>query len=260
MTAPSRIQPGIEVADEIADLKKANEILRALLTNREAEIDALRQSSAPSSASISERCAKNEADFYISPDGGEAPRCDAQNVKALPGEDKGFALAQLRVALTDLDISAYNAAKWRIEKAIAVIESMSPAPVQAPFDRDALIEQCALIAEGFDASCDSPRMKLFVDAGLVIAIYKRDGEIGQAIRALSRSSTGTKTPRPFYGAECPSYPNCDGGCGLGCTKEIEQAKAARKGNRFCAHDDCPYPDCLVGGICPSQPSTGSNTP
>jgi hypothetical protein len=108
-------QPDIEAADEIADLKKANEILRALLTNREAEIDALRasprdadlsglaewlkhmqgvnaslahvpemavhianlkrwetairQSSAPSSASISERCAKNEADFYISPDG-----------------------------------------------------------------------------------------------------------------------------------------------------------------------------------------------
>lgn len=30
-----------------------------------------------------------------------------------------------------------------------------------------------------------------------------------------------------------------------------------KGNRFCAHDDCPYPDCLVGGICPSQPSTAT---
>src|SRR6266704_428159 len=25
----------------------------------------------------------------------------------------------------------------------------------------------------------------------------------------------------FYGAECPSYPACTGGCGLGCTKEIE---------------------------------------
>jgi hypothetical protein len=24
---------------------------------------------------------------------------------------------------------------------------------------------------------------------------------------------------PFYGAQCPSYPNCKGGCGLGCTKE-----------------------------------------
>ena len=25
----------------------------------------------------------------------------------------------------------------------------------------------------------------------------------------------------FYGAQCPSYPNCRGGCGLGCTKEHE---------------------------------------
>lgn len=29
------------------------------------------------------------------------------------------------------------------------------------------------------------------------------------------------TERPFYGAECPSYPNCSGGCGLGCTHNIE---------------------------------------
>lgn len=29
-----------------------------------------------------------------------------------------------------------------------------------------------------------------------------------------------------------------------------------RNNRFCKHDDCPYPDCLVeGGICPSQPVT-----
>jgi hypothetical protein len=32
--------------------------------------------------------------------------------------------------------------------------------------------------------------------------------------------------RPFYGAECPSYPNCAGGCGLGCTKQIERRRAA----------------------------------
>jgi hypothetical protein len=31
--------------------------------------------------------------------------------------------------------------------------------------------------------------------------------------------------RPFYGAECPDYPNCKGGCGLGCTYEIEAKKA-----------------------------------
>lgn len=32
--------------------------------------------------------------------------------------------------------------------------------------------------------------------------------------------------RPFYGAECPSYPDCNGGCGLGCTHKIESAKRA----------------------------------
>lgn len=30
--------------------------------------------------------------------------------------------------------------------------------------------------------------------------------------------------RTFYGAECPSYPDCTGGCGLGCTHEIEEEK------------------------------------
>lgn len=35
--------------------------------------------------------------------------------------------------------------------------------------------------------------------------------------------------RPFYGAECPSYPTCTGGCGLGCTKEIERNAARREG-------------------------------
>src|SRR5688572_22715454 len=48
----------------------------------------------------------------------------------------------------------------------------------------------------------------------------------QADRVLSTPPTNTSaittadnTRRPFYGAECPSYPNCSGGCGLGCTKE-----------------------------------------
>lgn len=55
------------------------------------------------------------------------------------------------------------------------------------------IERCALVAEGFDAACNSPRMKLFEEAGLVIAVYKRDGEIGAAIRALSDTSTDRPT-------------------------------------------------------------------
>ncbi|WP_439392576.1 hypothetical protein ACRQ5Q_24450 [Bradyrhizobium sp. PMVTL-01] len=33
--------------------------------------------------------------------------------------------------------------------------------------------------------------------------------------------------KPFYGAKCPSYPNCNGGCGLGCTQEIEQHRCPR---------------------------------
>lgn len=32
--------------------------------------------------------------------------------------------------------------------------------------------------------------------------------------------------KPFYGAECPSYPNCKGGCGLGCTHNIEARRAS----------------------------------
>jgi len=53
--------------------------------------------------------------------------------------------------------------------------------------------------------------------------------VGSAIEAmrdrnLSRSVSDTSTDRPvFYGAQCSSYPNCTGGCGLGCTHEIEQA-------------------------------------
>ena len=34
-----------------------------------------------------------------------------------------------------------------------------------------------------------------------------------------------RSRRPFYGAECPSYPDCNGGCGLGCTHEIEAARS-----------------------------------
>lgn len=36
--------------------------------------------------------------------------------------------------------------------------------------------------------------------------------------------------RPFYGAECPSYPNCAGGCDLGCTHEIEARRSVSLSN------------------------------
>ena len=71
--------------------------------------------------------------------------------------------------------------------------------------RSQAIEECALVAEGFDAACNSPRMKLFEEAGLVIAVYRRDGEIGAAIRALA----DTSTDRPCDG--CDGH-ECDAGC------------------------------------------------
>lgn len=42
---------------------------------------------------------------------------------------------------------------------------------------------------------------------------------------LPNANDNKPKKRPFYGAECRSYPNCNGGCGLGCTKEIEGANS-----------------------------------
>jgi hypothetical protein len=49
----------------------------------------------------------------------------------------------------------------------------------------------------------------------------------EARAAVSQSSTDSKSA-PFYGAQCPAYPNCTGGCGLGCTYEIERASTEGK--------------------------------
>lgn len=46
----------------------------------------------------------------------------------LPGEDGNFALDQLQSAINDIDISAYNAAKWRIQKAITVLRAVVASP------------------------------------------------------------------------------------------------------------------------------------
>ncbi|HMF76438.1 MAG TPA: hypothetical protein VK604_12310, partial [Bryobacteraceae bacterium] len=51
-----------------------------------------------------------------------------------------------------------------------------------------------------------------------------DGDL-RAAKAEIERLRAVAPERPFYGAECGSYPNCEGGCGLGCTKEIESAKA-----------------------------------
>ncbi len=47
--------------------------------------------------------------------------------------------------------------------------------------------------------------------------------------ALNAALTKADKTRRFYGAECASYPNCKGGCGLGCTHEIEAAALAKTG-------------------------------
>lgn len=50
-------------------------------------------------------------------------------------------------------------------------------------------------------------------------------QIITALLADVAAAKSVSTSRPFHGAECPSYPNCTGGCGLGCTHEIESNRA-----------------------------------
>jgi hypothetical protein len=92
--------------------------------------------------------------------------------------------------------SLWAIAEWLNERLSADVAQPSNEAREKEITRIATIEECALIAEGFDAACNSPRMKLFEEAGLVVAIYKRDGEIGAAIRALAHPSTPRDTPSP----------------------------------------------------------------
>jgi hypothetical protein len=45
--------------------------------------------------------------------------------------------------------------------------------------------------------------------------------IASSIEAAQPPAAPVET-KPFYGAQCPTYPNCSGGCGLGCTHEVKQ--------------------------------------
>lgn len=47
----------------------------------------------------------------------------------------------------------------------------------------------------------------------------------------TRASAQPMTETKFYGAECPSYPDCSGGCGLGCTHEVLALSAAMTGTK-----------------------------
>jgi hypothetical protein len=63
------------------------------------------------------------------------------------------------------------------------------------------------------------------------------------VAALSPQAQAGET-RPFYGAECPSYPACDGGCGLGCTKEIERSRHSAQ--------DSQVPSININPLCDLQ--------
>lgn len=63
-------------------------------------------------------------------------------------------------------------------------------------------------------------------------------EQSMAIAALLREwcdRTGLSLcdPAPFYGAQCPDYPKCNGGCGLGCTYEIVNRPPPHLAPRVC---------------------------
>jgi hypothetical protein len=51
-------------------------------------------------------------------------------------------------------------------------------------ERDQIIQKCAAVAYGFAGATNSRRLKRFAEAGLILAVYKRDREIGEAIEAL----------------------------------------------------------------------------
>jgi len=48
--------------------------------------------------------------------------------------------------------------------------------------------------------------------------------------AIAQPPAAPVETKPFYGAECPSYPNCNGGCGLGCTHEVERHRRSSAAN------------------------------
>lgn len=87
---------------------------------------------------------------------------------------------------------------------------------QRPLDDDAkMVSRCLEILETV------PGENLIDRVSRIFDWHRR---LSDEYHALSETLSSTE--RPFHGAECPSYPNCDGGCGLGCTKEIERHRAA----------------------------------
>jgi hypothetical protein len=62
-----------------------------------------------------------------------------EDFQVLPGEDAEFAFGHLQSALNDIDISAYNAAKWRIGKAVAPLSLPPYRPAMARWGRQQVL-------------------------------------------------------------------------------------------------------------------------
>ncbi|CAM5403864.1 hypothetical protein AFEL58S_02078 [Afipia felis] len=90
-------------------------------------------------------------------------------------------------------------------------------------DHQAVLERLSVKMRYIDIAAD-----LDIPTGTVRS------RINRARKALTRmrdraAEGGAASSKPFYGAECPAYPNCTGGCGCGCTHEIEVAASAKTG-------------------------------
>lgn len=119
--------------------------------------------------------------------------------------------------------------KYKKEMILAALRALPPT-LNSGADREALTRRIELARKFIAREYNDPAQELRGDwidprakpAHDALCLCLQD------LSALPRAVEGGAS-RPFYGAECPSYPDCNGGCGLGCTKEIEQTRAVEGG-------------------------------
>lgn len=63
-------------------------------------------------------------------------------------------------------------------------------------ERNAIIEQCAQVARSFNGASNSPANMPFVEAGLMLEVFKRDAAIAAAIRALASDPVAKNFTEP----------------------------------------------------------------
>jgi hypothetical protein len=98
-------------------------------------------------------------------------------------------------------------------------ETASRTSAEIELLREAL-EPFAEIAKEFSDSLDDEDKNTMRWAVPTVGDIRRLARIYAALASQPEQ-------RPFLGAECPEYPNCTGGCGLGCTKEHEPRGSAQ---------------------------------